>query len=237
MSEEKPIREIPTLVSQDDDVIVINKPANLLSIEDGYDPSLAHLRSVLEPLYGHLWMAHRLDKGTSGVMVLARNASAHRNLNESFRLHKISKIYHGLITPVPDWQQRVIDFPLRPNADRKHRTRVDHTQGKQAITTCSVIKWFPLGVLMEIKILTGITHQIRAHLRSINLSIFGDDLYAAGLPPQPLQMPRLMLHARSLTFPHPTTGEMLTFHTPYPDDFRDAYNQLKVTTSPDALIL
>jgi RluA family pseudouridine synthase len=181
-------------------------------------------------------MVHRLDKETSGIVVLARNIEAHRALNASFRERRVVKIYHGLVSPVPNWRENQIDFPLSIDADRKHRTRVDTSNGKPALTHCKVSKWFPAAVLMEIQIFTGITHQIRAHLRVLDFALIGDSLYAAGLPPQPFEVPRTMLHARKLSFAHPRSGKWLSFTAPYPEDFRDAYTQLKTTTSPDAAI-
>lgn len=227
---------IPVLLYQDQDIIVINKPSNLLSIQDGYDPALPHLRSILEPLYGQLWMVHRLDRETSGIILLARNANAHRNLNKTFRDRKIEKKYHGLVTPVPSWTEMDINFPLKPNADRHHHTRVDTKTGKTAESKCKVLKWFSVGVLMEIQIFTGITHQIRAHLRAFDLTLLGDLNYNAGLPSQPFNVPRMMLHSRSLGFIHPTTDQWLQFMAPYPDDFRDAYEIIKTTKDQDAMI-
>jgi len=227
---------IPALLYQDDDLLIINKPPNLLSIPDGYDPDLPHLRSILEPEHGDLWMVHRLDKGTSGVMVLARNIKAHRFLNNAFREHSVEKNYHGLVTPVPDWYEKVITLPLKVNADRMHRTRVNHQDGKEAWSKCKVLKWFDDAVLMEIEIRTGITHQIRAHLRAFDLLLLGESLYHAGLSPQPIIVPRMMLHARSLALTHPTTSDLLKFEAPYPDDFRDVYTKLRATKGRDARI-
>lgn len=219
----------PSPLYQDDDFLVIDKTPGLLSVPDGYHPSLPHLRSVLEPIYGDLWIVHRLDKDTSGVMVLARNAEAHRKFNALFRERQIEKKYHGLITPVPDWRTKDIALPLQTNADRKHRTRVNPTGGKEARSICQVEKTFELGVLMEIQILTGITHQIRAHLRQFDLALFGDTLYRAGLPDQPFSVSRTMLHARSIAFLHPSTGQPMDFTAPYSDDFREVYTKLQTT--------
>lgn len=221
---------------QDEDLILINKPPYLLSIPDGYDPELPHLRTFLEPQIGQLWMVHRLDKETSGAMILARNAGTHRQLNLDFKERRIWKTYHGLVTPAPDWQEKNIQYPLKINADRKHRTRVDQIDGKFAHTICKVMKRFPLGVLMEIELLTGFTHQIRSHLRAFDLALFGESLYNAGLPPQPFKVERTMLHSRTLVFTHPRTSEKLSITAPYPDDFRDAYTKLRFTTTPDVWI-
>lgn len=220
----------------DADIILINKPAGLLSIADGYDPTLPHIKHVVEPDFGEVWIVHRLDKDTSGVMLIARNAETHRKLNEDFRLKKIEKTYHGLVTPAPTWREIDIQLPLLPDGDRKHRTRVSQASGKTAQSFCRVMKWFGAGVLMEIKILTGISHQIRAHLRANDLALFGDTLYSAGLPSQPFPVPRTMLHARTLGFTHPSTEKWLTFTVPYPEDFRAAYSQLRKTTGQDVTI-
>lgn len=228
--------KMPEIIYEDDDLILVNKPAGLLSIQDGYDPDLPHLRTVLEPDHGILWIVHRLDKDTSGLILLAKNAEAHRKLNESFREHQIQKIYHGLVSPAPDWQEQVVNLPLRTDADRKHRTRVDEIEGKPAVSTFRVEKRFPLGVLMSIQITSGITHQIRAHLRALNLSLLGDRLYRVGLPEQPLMVERTMLHAREIGFIHPVTQVQMQFTANYPEDFRAAYTNLRLTTEMDLLI-
>lgn len=226
----------PSLIFQDQDILVINKPPNLLSIPDGYDAALPHLKSVLEPDYGLLWIVHRLDKETSGIIVLARNAEAHRFLNNTFRSHEVRKQYHGLVTPAPDWREKVIELPLAANADRKHRTRVDEGNGKSAWSRCQVLKCYPHGVLMAIEIQTGITHQIRAHLRANDLALLGDSLYQAGLDIQSIFAPRIMLHAREITFVHPGTGQTVHFSAPYPEDFRAVYTELSITRDLDGEI-
>lgn len=227
---------MPVLIFQDRNLLVVAKPPGLLSIPDGYDPNLPHLRSVLEPSYGPLWMVHRLDRDTSGLVVLARNENCHRELNAQFRNRAIDKLYHALVSPAPIFTSKTINLPLRPNADREHRTRVDSLNGKPAQSTCKVLKRFELGALMEIKILTGITHQIRAHLRAEELVLFGERLYNAGLPPQPVSAPRAMLHARKISFPHPGSGERVQFTANYPEDFRDLYTQLRFTRAQDEVI-
>jgi len=225
-----------TILYEDNDLFLLNKPTGLLSVPDGYDHTLPHIKSVLEPEYGKIWMVHRLDKDTSGVILIARNPQTHQQLNESFRLRKIDKTYHALVSPVPTWRELDIQLPLQTNADRRHRTRVNMTNGKEAHSYCQVEKWFQLGVLMKIQIHTGIGHQIRAHLRTYNLAILGDDLYSPGLPQPPIAVPRIMLHAREIAFSHPASGKWISCTAPYPDDFRAAYHQLKSTTEQDVMI-
>ena len=89
----------------DDDLLVVNKPAGLLTVEDGYDASLPTLVKTLSPAWGRLWVVHRLDKDTSGILLLARNPEAHRILNASFRERQIHKIYHALVYNLPSWDE------------------------------------------------------------------------------------------------------------------------------------
>lgn len=224
---------LPATLYQDDHLLVINKPPGLLSIPDGYDPDLPHLQTVLEPAFGRLWIVHRLDKDTSGTLVLARDADTHRLLNEIFRNREIQKTYHGLVSPVPKWQTQTVETPLQVNADRKHRTHAVPTGGKPAWSAFKVLKRFPEAALLEIKIKTGITHQIRAHLRSLELALLGDTLYQAGLVPPWVNADRVMLHARELAFRHPIRDENMAFAAPYPDDFRETYTRLRFTRGPD----
>ena len=222
----------PTILHKDKDLLVIYKPAGIRSVPDGYNADLPHLRGLLEPDHGPLWMVHRLDKGTSGVMVLARNPEAHRALNQAFRDRQVQKLYHGLITPTPQWTAQVVDLPLRVNADRRHRTRVDRQNGTSAWTSFEVLDKFALGARLAITIKTGLTHQIRAHLRELEFALLGEDLYNAGLPEPLLSAPRPMLHARELHFAHPASGETLTFSAPYPDDFRAALALIRQARDP-----
>jgi len=214
-----------TILYTDANLLVIDKPAGVLSIPDGYDHAVPYLGRILEPSYGRLWVVHRLDKETSGVMVFARNADVHSKLNEQFAEHQVSKTYHALIFGLPDWEEKMADIPLRANVGRRNRTAVDIARGKQAMTHFRVLEKFPGHSLLEAKPETGRTHQIRAHLYDLGFSILSDPLYGFGeISPF---IGRLALHACSLTFWHPTTGEMVTFGAPYPQDFELALSQLR----------
>ncbi len=226
----------------DDALLVINKPAGLPSLPDGYIPSLPHVKNVLEKQFGRLWIVHRLDKETSGVLLLARSAEAHRSLNTQFEQRQVSKVYHALLVGNPAWREQTVDLPLHPNGDRHHRTVVDQLGGKPAITHIKVLERFTGYCLLEARPETGRTHQIRAHLLSLGMTIIGDKLYgkhveldstlniptsqAAQLTfPWPAQC--IGLHARFLEITHPLTGERLKFSAPYPVYFTDALLQLR----------
>ncbi len=214
---------IPVLY-QDEDLLVVVKPAGLRSTPDGWDPSLPHLRGLLASQYGRLWLVHRLDKDASGVMVLARNPEAHRALNQQWEARTVDKVYHALVRGEPAWRQRTVDLPLRPNVGRRKRTVVD-TRGKPAQTTLRVIRRWSGFALLEARPHTGRRHQIRAHLYAIGHPIVGDPLYGPG-PQAGDPIRRLALHARRLTFQHPRAAQPLSFTAPHPEDFNAALEQL-----------
>lgn len=218
------------LIFHDENLLVVNKPSGLLTIRDGYDPNLPSVRSLIEQEFGTCYIVHRLDKETSGVLLIALNRETHRQLNLSFQNREIKKEYHALISGIPDQTHLVIDQPLKVNFDRKHRTRVDIKDGKPAMTVVNLLTSFEVSSLVSIEPRTGYTHQIRSHLSFIGHPILGDGLYTLPNLPFPADdkvISRTALHAYRITFSHPITHEELTFCAPYPDDFRSAIEQLK----------
>lgn len=214
------------IVYSDQDLLVVNKPANLLSIPDGYDKTTPTLPSLLEQAWGRLWVVHRLDKGTSGLIVFARNSHAHQHLNQQFRERNVSKRYHAVVMPPPLWESLDLNEPLQINADRMHRTRVDLKKGKPAETKVRVIKAYPQTTLLECVLVTGFTHQIRAHLYHQGIWIIGDELYNP-LRPQAALLPRsdrILLHACELGFTHPSSFEALIFRVKNPACFDSFLN-------------
>jgi RluA family pseudouridine synthase len=230
------------VIYQDDDLLVINKPSGLLTLPDGYKPELPHVKSILEPVFGALWIAHRLDRETSGVLVLARTAQAHRILNTQFETRAAGKVYHALVKGSPEWDELRVNLPLLPDGDREHRTVVDHRRGKPSATGLRVLERYPLYTLLEARPETGRTHQIRAHLAATGFPIAGDGVYGEGEPvflseikadyrsgkgeERPL-LARLGLHAWSIEIEHPASGEMQRFQAPYVKDFGAVINQLR----------
>jgi len=207
-------------VFSDEDILVVVKPSGLLSVADGYDQNLPYLSKVLSPTWGKIWMVHRLDRETSGLMVVARNPEAHRVLNQQFRDHQVNKIYHAVISPTPNWVELSINTPLRVNADREHRTRVDALRGKHAQTELRLLRSNQNYALLECRILTGYRHQIRAHLYPLGITILGDRLYQPNKVSNSLNLTRMLLHASNLSFNHPSTGQLLSFDSPDPIEFK-----------------
>ena len=223
-----------SVLFEDDALLVIDKPAGVLSLPDGYDKSLPHLATLLAARHGRLWLVHRLDRDTSGVLVLARSAEAHHHLNDQFRERRVEKVYRALIAPIPTWEKISAGFPLRKDGDRQHRTVVDPQLGKPAKTDFEVMERFPLAALVAARPHTGYTHQIRAHLRALGCPILADDMYR--LPDSPSFAPppigRMALHACSITFTHPSSGETLVFNAPEPADFLSAISKLRKDFAP-----
>ncbi len=219
------------LIYSDEALLVVNKPAGLLSIPDGYDPKLPYLARLLEPQFGRLWVVHRLDRETSGVILFGRSAEAHRDLNLQFDRREISKTYHALVEGVveKDWQS--IALPLRINVGSKHRTVVDPVDGRPAVTELDVINRFAQHTLVAAHPRTGYTHQIRAHLFSAGHPVLFDPLYGPGrsaeLTEQISPVARLALHAFRISLNHPTTGEPVIFEAGYPDDFHQMLDWVK----------
>jgi RluA family pseudouridine synthase len=223
----------------DEALLVVSKPAGLSTLVDGFHPEAPYLVGLLGEAYGRIWVVHRLDKDTSGVIVFARTALAHRDLNTQFEQRRASKVYHALVIGQPNWDEKCVDLPLRPDGDRRHRTVVDEQMGKPAVTELRVLEGFGAFALVEAIPLTGRTHQIRAHLAASGHPIIADRLYrrsgeahsASITEGEPIQ--RLGLHARSLTLFHPLTGQMQNFEAPYPQDFSAALEQLRQSKKPE----
>jgi RluA family pseudouridine synthase len=227
----------------DESLLVINKPSGLRSIPDGYDVSLPYLAGLLQEAYGRVWVVHRLDKDTSGVILFARSAMVHRALNQQFEERKTRKEYHAISTGMPEWETFSITLPLKVDGDRKHRTVIDHQTGKPAETSVAVLQRLGVFTLLAALPHTGYTHQIRAHLAALALPILHDPLYKSLEPETQAQIQareqtpslpikRLALHAYQITFTHPVTGEALTVRAPYPEDFQDTINTLRKSTLP-----
>lgn len=238
---------LPAELYIDDEILAVNKPAGISVIHDSHRPDQENLTRLLECHYGRLWVLHRLDRETSGVILYARNAAAHRVLSHQFQMRMVGKSYHLLACGDFSWQSIEVDAPLRLNADRRHRTIADPKTGKPAKTQFTVLQVFAHNLyLLSAKPLTGYTHQIRAHLASINGCILNDALYrphpfapedAPPFDPAPceawwresLPIRRLSLHASDIHFTHPVERVEKTIIAPYPEDFARSLEILNKT--------
>src|SRR5689334_17837085 len=217
------------ILYEDQSLIVVDKPAGLSVLPDGWEKDSDYLVKSLEEQFGNpstgsgqrIFIVHRLDKITSGVMVFARDPETHRALNIQFENHEAQKTYHAILEGNPKWEEKIARFPLRSNVGHKHRTMVDDKNGKASETRFRVIKRLEEAALVEAKPMTGRTHQIRVHAYALGHPLVEDVLYCAR---DQYGLPRPMLHAQSLSFIHPVTKERVKFSAPHPTDFEAALN-------------
>jgi len=213
------------ILYQDEQILAVNKPAGISVLPDGWEKDAPYLVKMLEKEHGKIWIVHRLDKTTSGVIVFARTAEAHRALNIQFENHVADKVYHAIMEGDPKWNEKTAKFPLRANVGKKHRTAVDDKHGKPSETRYRVLKRYQAGVLVEAKPMTGRTHQVRVHAYALGHPLLGDILYSAS---ETDLISRPALHAYSLTITHPEMKERLTFKSEHPEDFVSALERLGV---------
>jgi 23S rRNA pseudouridine1911/1915/1917 synthase len=215
---------------EDEDLIAVNKPAGLVVHPSPGHPSgtlvnallhycgdLAGVGGVLRP-----GIVHRLDRGTSGVIVAAKNDAAHRGLAEQFRAHSIERVYLALVRGVPREDEGRINRPIgRHRRDRK-RMSVASTSGREAATRWRVRRRFAKSGMswLEIRPETGRTHQIRVHLASVGLPVAGDPIYGRHVRSRLLERPAL--HAALLGFQHPRSGAPLRLEASLPQDLARA---------------
>ena len=201
-------------IYEDDALIVVDKPAGLLSVPGRTDEE--SVESLLRQQYGEVFMVHRLDQDTSGLMVVAKSREAHRHLQRQFLSHAraINKLYIALLDGVVDGRGR-ISLPLRPDVDDRPRQMVDYEHGKAALTDYEMLGHEDGFTRVALTPHTGRTHQLRvhcAHAEGLGTPIVGDRLYGHRTE----KGQRLCLHAAELAFQHPLTGERMSFSSVVP---------------------
>jgi len=231
---------LPEIIFEDDVLVVLNKPAGLLSIPDRFDAELPSLSEMLKRKYGNIFVVHRLDRDTSGVIVFAKDARAHKELNRQFESRETVKKYSAVVEGnVPD-NTGMISLPLSPSHGGVHAMRVDEKNGKEALTEYAVLERFKHCTSVAITLHTGRQHQIRVHFSAIGHPLLVDAVYGntdafllssikhtykpAG-DEKPL-IARLTLHASEITFTHPVRSETVHALAPLPKDLTALLKQL-----------
>ena len=205
---------LPPILYRDDRLIVLDKPAGLLSVP-GIGPEKADcLAARVQAAHPGARIVHRLDRDTSGVIVMARDAEAHRALSIQFQDRIVDKTYVGVVAGAVAGADGEIDLPIRKDLDDPPRQIVDHVHGRASVTRWRVLERGDGRTRLELRPITGRSHQLRLHLASIGHPVLGDDLYAP--PASRDAADRLLLHATSLTVVHPTTAAPMTFGAPCP---------------------
>ena len=193
----------------DDDLLVVDKPAGLLSVPGRGPGKQDCLSARVQARYPEALAVHRLDLGTSGLLVLARSPDMHRALNRLFETRRVEKRYVALVAGCMEAGERIIDLPLIADWPNRPRQMVDHAIGKPSRTRLRVVGYEPARDATRVDLFpeTGRSHQLRVHLQAIGHPILGDELYAP--PDVSARAPRLLLHAAFLAFFHPSTAAAL----------------------------
>lgn len=198
-----------SLIHLDDDLLIVNKPAGLLSVPGKGDDRQDSMISRVQVEYPDALIVHRLDMMTSGLMVMARNKTVHRQLSELFAARKVSKHYIALVDGQLSSQEGVIDLPLITDWPNRPKQKVDHEIGKPSQTHYQALTYIESLQATRVKLMpiTGRSHQLRVHMLSLGHPILGDRLYAT--PDARDRTERLMLHAERLAFEHPVSHQDL----------------------------
>ena len=201
------------LIHEDHELLVVNKPAGLLSVPGKGDHLKDCLISRLQAAFPDALLVHRLDMDTSGVIVFARTPAAQRHLGLQFEKRMMKKSYLALVWGQVDGKEGVIDLPLIVDWPNRPLQKVCHETGRAAVTEWKVLRHDETSTRMRLFPQTGRSHQLRVHMRELGHPILGDPFYATG-PAR--DFPRLMLHAETLRLRHPDGGRGMTFRAKNP---------------------
>ena len=220
------------IIYEDDDIIVINKQKGLVVHPANGNPDgtlvnaiMAICKDSLSGIGGEIrpGIVHRLDKDTSGLIIVAKNDKAHINLSEQIKNREVKKTYIALVRGVIKENEATINMPIARSTKDRKKMAVSK-DGKNAITHFKVLKRYDKYTLIEVNIATGRTHQIRVHMSQIGYPIVGDNVYSNGK--NPFGVVGQMLHSAKLTFRHPITNKEMNLEAPLPEYFVEVLNKL-----------
>lgn len=226
--------EIPVdVIYEDNDIIVVNKPKGMVVHPANGNPDgtlvnaiMAICKDSLSGIGGEIrpGIVHRLDKDTSGLLIIAKNDIAHVKMSNQIKNHEVKKTYIALVRGVIKENEATIDMPIgRSTSDRKKMAV--NKNGKNAVTHIKVLKRYDKYTLLEVNIETGRTHQIRVHLSHIGYPIVGDYIYSNGK--NEFGVIGQCLHAKFLEFVHPITNKEMQLEAPIPEYFQEIINRLE----------
>jgi len=237
-------QDIPLkVVFEDEHLLVVDKPAGLVvhPAAGNFDGTLVnallyHCGGSLSGIGGvaRPGIVHRIDKDTSGLLVVAKTDVAHEGLARQFATHSIDRRYFAVVNGVPKAGEGTVDAPLaRSSTNRKKIAIVEGDRGKRAVTHWKRLQVLREAALVECRLETGRTHQVRVHMASIGHPLLGDPVYGRSGKPHArtlneLQFHRQALHAAELGFTHPVTKHRLSFSSPMPSDMQELFNALGV---------
>ena len=222
------------ILYEDEDVMVVNKPKGMVVHPSAGHTSGTLVNAILFHCQGNLsgingvmrpGIVHRIDKDTTGALLICKNDVAHRDLAEQLKEHSIKRRYRAIVSGNLKDDEGTVEGPIgRHPVDRK-KMAINYKNGKEAITHYKVLERFGNATYIECRLETGRTHQIRVHMTSIGHPLLGDEVYGSGKNPYHLQ--GQALHAMVLGFVHPRTGEYLEFTAPLPEYFTNLLEKLR----------
>lgn len=229
----KPQKMDLDVIYEDNDIIIVNKEKGIVVHPGNGNPDGTLANAILERCKDSLsgiggtirpGIVHRIDKDTSGLVIIAKNDNAHLNISKQIQNRKVNKTYIALVRGVIKENEATINMPIgRSTKDRKKMAVTK--MGKEAVTHFKVLKRYEGFTLLEVKIETGRTHQIRVHMSEIGYPIVGDEVYSNGK--NPFNVKGQMLHAQKLEFVHPSTNKKVACEAPLPEYFIQILNQLE----------
>ncbi len=216
------------VVYEDSDLLVVNKAAGMVvhPAAGHYDDTLVNALLAHYPdlqgvgSAGRPGIVHRLDKDTSGLLIIARNTAALTTLTEQMKLHEIIKRYLALVEGVVPLDQGSIDAPIGRDPRHRQQMAITATGSREARTHFRVLRRFTRHTLLLLQLETGRTHQIRVHLQAVGFPVVGDPVYGSGNSTREPALQRQFLHAYQLSFDHPITGKRLELEAPMPEDLQ-----------------
>ncbi|MDP8994808.1 MAG: RluA family pseudouridine synthase [Pseudomonadota bacterium] len=231
------------IVFEDEHLLVVDKPAGMVVHPAAGNPDRTLVNALLHHCAGRLsgisgmarpGIVHRIDKGTSGLLVVAKHDRAHEGLAAQFARHSVRRAYQAIVAGVPARPAGTVDAPLaRSSGNRKKMAIVEEGRGKRAVTHWRVLEKLRESALLECRLETGRTHQVRVHMATIGHPLLGDPVYGRARPAhrellKVLDFRRQALHAAELGFVHPVSKENLTFKSPLPSDIQELFGALAV---------
>lgn len=221
------------IVYEDKDVLVINKPKGMVVHPAAGNNSgtlvnailyhckdLSSINGVIRP-----GIVHRIDKDTTGLIMVAKNDSSHHSLAEQLKAHTITRAYHAIVLDNLKLDQGTVRAPIGRDPSNRLRMAVTDQNSRDAVTHYTVLERFGKFTYLEARLETGRTHQIRVHMAYLHHPLLGDQVYG---PKKPiLGVSTQMLHAKILGFQHPTTGKLLEFDSPLPEEFAQVLSRLR----------
>lgn len=223
------------IVYEDADVLLVNKPKDMVvhpsaGHMDGtlVNALLYHCRDSLSSINGvtRPGIVHRIDKDTTGLLIVCKNDKAHNCIAEQLKVHSITRRYHAIVWNNLTEDEGVIDAPVGRHPVERKKMAINYKNGKPAVTHYKVLERFGKYTYIECELETGRTHQIRVHMTSIGHPLLGDSVY--GPDRQPFKTQGQALHAKVFGFIHPTTGEYMEFEVPLPEYFEDILAKLRL---------